>query len=110
MKDNYINKLAEETLSCMDNHKKACAPPYLLTRIHARLLQGKVTVWDRISSFITRPVITVPGLVILIVLNLFIISSNNNTETFIGLKDETSVAQGFNITEVALYDVENVEP
>lgn len=111
--NNHINKLVDDTLNSMDHHKRAMPRPYLLTRINARLLvPSGSTMWDRLTSIITRPAVAMAGLIFIIILNILIISSNNDLENYNGSQQETVVdGHDFSIaTTTALYDIENIEP
>lgn len=111
--NNHINKLVDDTLNSMDHHKRATPRPYLLTRINARLLnRDGSTIWDRLTSIITRPAVAMAGLIFIIMLNILIISSNKGSANYNGSQQETVAdGQGFSIaTTTALYDIENIEP
>lgn len=110
--DKNIDKRVEDTLNSMDYHEKATPRPYLLTRINSRLLQkSRSTMWDHLTSFITKPDIAFVGLLIIIILNIFIISFNQSSENNIRSPQE-SVAdiQEYTTVTTALYDIENIEP
>lgn len=111
--DKNIDKLVEDTLNSMDHHEKATPRPYLLTRINSRLLQKSgSTMWDHLTSIITKPSVAMAGLIFIIILNIFIISTNQSWESNIQPQQETVAdSQEFTIaTTTALYDIENIEP
>jgi hypothetical protein len=111
--NDHINKLVDDTLNSMDHHERAAPRPFLLSRINARILKrGESTMWDRLTSIITRPVIAFGGLVLVIMLNILIISFNKDAAVYNGIQeDEIADGQGFSIaTTTALYDIENIEP
>jgi hypothetical protein len=103
---NNIQQEIEKTLQSLDGAKRAAANPFLFTRIRARMQQGG---WERITSFIVRPVIAFSVLFLVIGINAFVLlrSENNTRETESitagDLTDEYSIAS------LNDYDYENTE-
>lgn len=107
--NNHINKMIDDTLNSMDHHTRAMPRPYLLTRINARIAKGQATVWDHVTSFITRPAVILAGSVSIILINFIIISATRETAVYSGTPSESFAdGQGFSIsTNTVLYDSEN---
>lgn len=110
-KKEHINKLIEEAIDSVDNAKRAVPLPFLLTRINARLNKAKGNGWEIAGWFIGRPVIAIPALMLLILMNVLVII-NNDPDPF-----ETAIEQPgrapadeFSYTVSAFYDIENTEP
>ena len=109
---NNIDKKIEDALQSMDNHNRARPAPFLATRIHAKLLsEKKPNAWDKFYSVITRPVVAVGGMAIIVLLNILIITSNDNSESIRFQADANNNEwQGYSTAVTsALYD-ENIEP
>jgi hypothetical protein len=68
--DEKIQQQIEETLNSIDNIQKATPPPYLLTRINARLNNPAKNIWENIAIFISRPAVTIAGICLLVTINI----------------------------------------
>ena len=109
--NNEINKLVEDTLNSMDEHRNILPAPYLLTRVNARIQEkSSLTFWDKISGIITRPGIAFLCLMIIVIINAFIIMSGDNSSII--SSDPVSVeSQNLSVANSTLYfDLENLEP
>jgi len=108
-----IDKLVDDTINSMDGHTAASPRPFLLTRLHARIRSNSSisTTWDRWTAFITRPTIALTGLLLLIILNVFIITSVDQlTNSGIVQEDLINDDQEIYVNTNSLYDIENIEP
>ncbi len=107
-----IEESIQRALDSMDEHTRATAGPYFGTRLNARLAAPKVpNVWDRFYAIITKPVVAIPGIALILFLNIMIITSNDNADTVKFQADTSGDWQGYSTaTTSALYDVETIEP
>lgn len=108
-----IEDQIERALHSMDNHKPASAAPYLMTRINAALAGEKMqTVWDKLYSIITKPVVAFAGIAFILILNILIITSYRDNDAVRFQSDSNADWQSYSTaTNSALYDVENnIEP
>lgn len=107
---NHIDKLVEDTLNSMDQHKQIAPAPYLLTRINARIKdKSTITFWDKISTIITRPRFAFLCLLIIVIINGIIISAGDNASIS---SDPISLeSQNLSVANSSsYYDLENLEP
>ena len=106
-----VEQLIEEAMGSLDTVKRASPMPFLLTRIRARINKKNVTAWEKISWFIGRPSIAIPGLVILIVLNVLAVTFNKE-DSFATTSEQisSSLTDEFTYTVATIYDLENIEP
>lgn len=79
--DLKINQQIEEILMSINHIKRAEASPYLLTRINAKLNLQTISNWEKISSFICRPVIMALGLFLILLINISVILSNKTIKS-----------------------------
>lgn len=110
-KNRNIEQLIEEAMGSLDHIDRASPKPFLLTRIRARINRKNVTVWEKVSWLIGRPSIAIPGLVILIVLNVLAVTFNKE-DSLVTTSEQvaSSSADEFNYTVATIYDIENTEP
>ena len=110
-KKEQFNQWIEEAVASAGNIKRASPMPFLLTRINARLDKAKVTVWNKAGWLIGRPSIAIPGLAILIFINVMAVVFTRPgpvpTPT-----EQSAQATGdeFNYEVAIIYDIENIEP
>lgn len=109
MNSKRFDALVEETINAMDGAEKASPAPFLLTRINAALQKQKLSFWERISVFISRPGIAVGAVLLLIILNVGLYAYKKNSllprQITITAADDYSM-----ITPEALFDFENTQP
>jgi len=107
-----IGEKVERALHSMDVHQRATPAPYLATRINAALSAGKQPgLWDKFYAIITRPAVAMACIAIVLLLNIMIITFNDNTEAVRFQTDSRSDWQSYSISATsASYDVENIEP
>lgn len=107
--NDFIQQEVEKTLQSLDGVQRAEANPYLFTRIKARM--QKNTSWERISSFVSRPVIAFATLLLVMIINAFVVlsSDNDNNEgngTEIAVTD---IAEDYKLATSTNYEYEIVE-
>jgi len=103
----FIQQEVEKTLQSLDVVTRAEANPYLFTRIKARM--QKNTSWERISSFVSRPVIAFATLLLIMAINAFVVFSSGNNEgngTEIAITD---IAEDYQLATSTSYEYENME-
>ena len=112
MKTNeHINKLIDEAMNSIDNVERAAPPPFLLTRITARLQKSRENFWEKAGWFIARPKIAIPALVMLMVINVMAVVLNKPDSFTVATENPALFpADEFSSTVATLYDIENSEP
>ena len=111
MNKNKLDQLVEETINCMDGAERATPAPYLLTRINARMGREQVSVWERISVFLSRPGIALAAVSLLIIINLFIYTSGSSTNDNNSIQNLQASSEEYSVyNSTTLYDLENVQP
>lgn len=113
MNKNDLDKIVEATLNSMDAAERATPAPYLLTRINAKMqTRQSSSAWEKISAVLTRPAFAFSLFGIILMMNVWIISSsigNNNSNSSLvnlqGSADEYSMN-----SSSSLFDFENTQP
>ncbi|MEO5889211.1 MAG: hypothetical protein ABIQ31_03105 [Ferruginibacter sp.] len=107
----HISKLVEDTINSMDNAERAVPPPFLLTRINARLNETKESFWEKAVWFISRPAVAIPGLAMFILVNLSVVIFNKADRSATA-KEQLIQYQtdDFSYAVATIYDIENTEP
>ena len=103
----FIQQEVEKTLQCLDGVKRAEANPYLFTRIKARM--QKNTSWERISSFVSRPVIAFATLLLIMAINVFVVLSSDSNESNGTEIAVTDIAEDYKLATSTNYEYETVE-
>ena len=104
----------EEILNSLDGCGPATPAPYLLTRVMAKMAGSSEVqnVWSKLLNVITQPTIALGGLILIVMLNVFVYISyddSNNLNTATAIK--TSAAnEDFVGSMTSIYEVENIEP
>lgn len=109
MPDHNIDQLAEDALNSIEGIRRAEPAPFFLTRLNARLhAKHSMNAWNKISLFLSRPVVSVSILLIIILVNSFIII-NGNRQVKQGSENTSIIKDDFAISDVSIYDIENQE-
>lgn len=104
------NDKIENALNSLSGIERACTDPYFFTRLEARMT-AKKNIWEKVSSFLSRPVIAIAGVCCVVMINSFVIFSDssstvNKQKTEIaGIVDEYSLLGTNN-----LFEFENAKP
>lgn len=110
MKDEFINKKIEETMRSMDNMERATPRPFLFTRLEARM-EGEKNMWNKVSSFVARPVVAFACICFVLILNAMIIFlSNTSGNSLTQQGSELATADEYSQVSYNLYDFENSKP
>lgn len=113
MKKNDLDKMLEATLNSMEAAERATPAPYLLTRINARMQNGRnSSAWQKISAVLARPAIAFSFFVFILMMNVWIISSsvgNNNASSSMQNLQPSDDEYSMNAS-TSLFDFENTQP
>ncbi len=110
MKDEFINKKIEETMRSMDNMERATPRPFLFTRLEARM-ESEKNMWNKVSSFVARPMVAFACICFVLILNamiIFLSGTSGNSLTQQG--SELATADEYSQVSYNLYDFENSKP
>jgi Mn2+/Fe2+ NRAMP family transporter len=107
-----IQKEIEQTLQSLDGVQRATANPFLFTRIKARM-QKPASGWERVYTFIARPVVAIAVVVLVMAVNGWSFFGDTNTTTETTAENTEQTLPEFEneyqlITSTDNYDFENV--
>lgn len=110
MQDENIHKKIEEVMQSIDKIKKASPRPFLFTRLEARMQREK-NIWEKLSSFVARPVIAFACICLVIMINVMVIFSANTSEnSLVQQNSESASVDEYSQVTTTLYDFENARP
>lgn len=69
-----------DILNSINNIQKATPKPYMYTRVIAKLQHNKNTIWEKLYSFITKPLVAFGFILLLLVLNTAAILQDSGKE------------------------------
>ena len=71
-------------------------------------LEKKDSFWERLGSFITRPVVAIAGIVVILLVNGYFLTQSESA-TLPGQTEQASIeeSEGFDYAVATLYDDEN---
>ena len=108
MKHNQdIEKMIEETLNSLDGMQKAEPRPFFFTRLQQRLQARKNTFWDSLEQFIAKPVVAIAGVVLLIILNISLIITKEESLAPANEQEEQAFAEEYSPGAATIYEYEN---
>src|SRR3954469_2881220 len=74
-----ISKRVEKALSSIDGIERAVPQPWFFARIKARLSKEEKTVWVKIGSFLSKPVVAIAGLCLVLTLNAVLLLNQKSS-------------------------------
>jgi len=112
MDKNKLDKLVDETINSMDNADRAMPAPFLLTRIRARMEREETSgTWEKVSAFLTKPLVAFPALIFVLAINFWIIQSSVKDNSSSSASDYSKVGtDDYSLsTATSLFDLENAQ-
>jgi hypothetical protein len=105
MKDRtQIQQQVETTMQSIDGIVRAGANPYLFTRIRARLQREEKTVWSKAMSFMSRPSVAIPAVILAVTVNVIVVFKSNTQPTQASQEGEQLFATEYNLADNTIYD------
>jgi hypothetical protein len=104
-----IQEEVEKTLNSLDGLQRAVANPYLFTRIKARLENEEKSFWGRALTFISRPSVAVPAIVLTILINTAIFFEVKPDKVQTPQDEEQAFASEYNLSDNTIYE-STIEP
>jgi hypothetical protein len=104
-----IQEEVEKTLNSLDGLQRAAANPYLFTRIKARLENDEKSFWGRALTFISRPSVAVPAIVLTILINTAIFFEVTPEKGQSPQDEEQAFASEYNLGDNTIYE-STIEP
>ena len=107
-----IEQQVEESLKSLDHLERAKANPFLYTRVHAKLSMAPRTIWETLTSYLTKPVIAMAMLCMVILTNAAVVYWQSAPEDAVAANDQPQLAltEEYHITVASIYDDETPEP
>ena len=102
-----IEKLVEETLNSLDGMHKAEPRPFFFTRLQQKILNRKRNLWNELELFIARPAIALTGVILLIIINITLIITKEESPLPVNEQEEQAFAEEYSLTPTTLYEYEN---
>lgn len=107
--ENSKNQKIEEILNSLDGVQRAQPSPFFYTRLNARMTRIEKNVWEKITSFIARPVVAFAMVTGVILLNLSVLI-NQKPVTAASEQTYQSVYEDYSLASNDFYDYEIKEP
>jgi len=102
-----IEKMVEETLNSLDGMQRAEPRAYFFTRLQQKIQNRKKSLWDELERFIARPAVALIGVVLLIVLNISLIITKEESPGPANEQEEQAFAEEYSLSDTSIYDYEN---
>lgn len=104
------NQKIEEILSSLDGVQRAQPSPFFYTRLNARLMRAEKNVWERITSFVARPVVAFAMVTGVILLNMSVLMNQKPVNSASDQTTYQSVYEDYSLASNDFYDYEIKEP
>ncbi len=106
-----INNKIDAALSSIENVQPVQPSPFFYARLMGKISDGKITLWEKLITFLLQPAITFAAVCFIIIVNAFVLfySNSNNSHN---AASQTEVTSSDEYTDVAtsFYDLENIKP
>jgi membrane-bound ClpP family serine protease len=104
-----IQEEVEKTLESLDGIQRAAANPFLFTRLKARLEKEEKSFWSTALTFISRPSVAVPAIVLTILVNTAIFFEFKSEKVQTPQDEEQVFASEYNLSDNTIYE-STIEP
>lgn len=107
-----IGKRVNETLESLDGIQRAEPQSFFYTRLTGRLQRDEKNVWEKIGSFLSRPVVAVSTLCFILVFNAFIMfrqAPEIHPSVVIQSSDQLVTDNEYVLASGSSFDYENVD-
>jgi len=105
----HIQEEVEKTLNSLDGIQRATSNPYLFARIRARLEREEKSLWSQALTFISRPLVAVPAIVLTILINTAIFFEFKSEKVQTPQDEEQAFASEYNLSDYTIYE-STIEP
>ena len=108
-----IEQQVDEAMDSLDGITRAKANPFLFTRVEAKLRQGRRSVWDTVTSYISKPAVALAMLCMVIFSNAVVMywqSGPGNTTTVTSGDQPIALTEEYSLNVSSFYHDENPEP
>ena len=108
-RETEIQKLVDDTISCVDNISRVNCPDALAEKIR-KMQVGKISsIWDRAVYMFSRPLVAAACVALVIVADVLVLK-NRDVVNGVATQTETPLSTGFATASAALIDSENIQP
>ena len=105
----HIQEEVEKTLNSLDGVQRAVANPYLFTRIRAAVGNDEKGFWGKALTFVSRPSVAVPAVVLTILVNTAILFEFKSDKVQTPQDEEQVFASEYNLSDNTIYE-STIEP
>jgi len=105
----HIQEEVEKTLNSLDGIQRATSNPYLFARIRARLEREEKSLWSKALTFISRPSVAVPAIVLTILINTAIFFEFKSEKVQTPQDEEQAFASEYSLSDYTIYE-STIEP
>ncbi|MGN6193540.1 MAG: hypothetical protein ACTHOB_01280 [Ginsengibacter sp.] len=99
-----------EVMQSLNGIKKASPSPFFFTRLEARMEREK-SGWEKISSFIAKPVIAFACICLVIMINAWVIFFSRNSQNSTDQQtSELATTDEYNLVSSTFYEFVNAKP
>ena len=109
-KKSLIEKGVQEAMDSLDGIQRVSPSPFFYTRLVSRLSDHKQSVWEDITTLLSRPVIFVLSILALILLNTLVVIKKETTFHYSAPDQQESVFVDKYKQANSFYDIENAQP
>ena len=105
-----LNKKVEDAMRSLDGIKQASSDPFFFTRLEARM-QRERGAWEKISSFVAKPIIAFACICLVIMINAVVIfSSTDSQKNTNSQSNELATVDEYTQISSTLYEFVNTNP
>lgn len=110
LNDTNRNEGIEQILNSLDGMQRAQPAPFFYTRLHARLTRTEKNIWEKITYFVSRPVIAFSMVSLVILINLAVLLNQSGGSSSSTDQTYQSVYEDYTVASNDFYDYEIKEP
>ena len=105
-----LNKKVEDAMNSLDGIQRASPNHFFFTRLEARM-QRETGAWDKISSFVAKPIVAFACICLVVMINAAVIFSSTDSQKNIKAQsNELATVDEYTQVSATLYEFVNTNP
>ena len=97
--------MADEVLDSLNGLQRVEPKPFLFTRVMARISREQDSVWEKIATLISRPVVAFAAVFLFIAINALVLFQNSDDASTTAQEPVLMAGNDFGLSVTSFYDI-----
>lgn len=97
--------MTDEVLESLNGIQRAEPRSFLFTRVMARINREQVSIWEKLATFISRPVVAFAAVILFIFINTLVLFSFSDDASPVTQEPVLVAGNDFGLSVTSFYDI-----